>query len=138
MFEPLKLVEIQAAALTSDSNMYATGIDLGPYVNVGKRQIMGVWAPAVTGTDTNETYDCKFRESDGVSGAITTADSDWADVTSGAFTQVTHTGSAFSQSFQSIRFLPTKRFLNILVTLGGTTATLQNYVAVVAQARFDT
>jgi hypothetical protein len=135
MNEPLILKTIHAAALTSDSDMHGTALDLGPYVNVGKKQCIGVWAPAVTGSDTDETYDCKFQQSDGVSGAATTATSDWEDITSGAFTQV---AQETAKAFQAIRFLPTKRFLNTLVVIGGTTGTLQNFTGVMLQARFDT
>lgn len=138
MNEPLKMVQIMAGAMTSDSDMHGTAVDLGPYVHVGKRQCMAIWTPGITGTDTDETYDCKLQESDGVSGAATTVTSDWSDVTSGAFTQAAHNGSAFVETAQAIRFLPTKRFVNALVTLGGTTAAFENHVVLVLQGRFDT
>lgn len=132
---PIQFVQIQAAALTSDSDDHSSALDLGPYVNAGKRQVKGVWAPAVTGADTDETYDCKFQESDGVSGAATTVSSDWSDVTSGAFAQVAQEAT---KAFQQITFSVNKRFLRSVTTLGGTTATLQNWVGVILDARFDT
>lgn len=122
-----KLVTLIAAA--SDTVTSQSGdLDLGPYVNAGKRQAIGVWAPAITGADTDETYDNKFQE------GATTVDSDFADITGAAFTQVT---PETTKAFQTIVFPVSKRYLRSVMTIAGTTPGLQNWTGVILQGRWD-
>ncbi len=138
MFEPLRVVQLHVGAVSTATDDHGTAVDLGPYINVGKRQAIGVSFFGVTGTDTDETYDNKLQESDGISGAATTVSSDWSDITDAAFTQVAHDGSVFSEAVATVRFLPNKRFLRNVITLGGTTATAEIACAVILQGRYST
>lgn len=138
MFEPIRFAQLLLGALTSDSDMHGTAIDLGPYINVGKREAYAVAHVALTSTTTDNTVDIKLQESDGVSGAATTATSDWSDISGASFTQTAHNGSAFVETFGMIKFLPTKRFLNCLVTLGGTSCAAELAVAALPQGRYST
>ena len=126
--DPIKLVGIRSAALDSDG-AGSNELDLGPYVNAGKRQIIGVWAPAVTGTDTDETYDNKFQD------CATTVGSDFADISGAAFTQVTQESTL---AFQTVAFSTNKRYIRSYATLGGTTPTMQDWTGVILTGRFDT
>lgn len=123
-------VQLDATAYDSDSASYNSAeADLGPYVNSGKRQIQAVWAPAVTGADTDETYNCKLQES------ASTVDSDFSDISGAAFTQVT---SESTKAFQTLLFNTMKRYVRSVVTIAGTSATIQNWVGLLVEPRFDT
>jgi hypothetical protein len=121
-------VSIRASTVTSGTTT-STEIDMGPYINVGKREVIGVWAP---GRDSSVTTDVsfanKFQES------ATTVDSDFADITGAAFTTL---GEAFTLAFESIEFMVTKRYLRSYITLSGTTAAALDYTGVILQARAD-
>lgn len=127
----LRFVQVRAATLDSDATMASAELDLGPYVNSGKVQITGVWAPVVTSasSDTDGTYDNKWQES------ATTVDSDFSDISGAAFTQVL---SNDALAFQTVTFTTNKRYIRSLITLGGTAAGLASYSGVLVGARFDT
>ena len=121
-------VQLRASTVTS-ATTNDTEIDMGPYINVGKREVVGVWAPARdTTTTTDCTFDNKFQE------AATTVDSDFADITGGAFTQVSGENTL---AFQSIEFVVTKRYLRSYATIAGTTAAFTDYTGIIAEARYD-
>lgn len=134
MPENVRVVSLHNAQMTSDSDPHGTALDLGPYINVGKREAIGVWNFYVSAASTDQTVDCKFQASD-VGGTVS---SDWSDITGATFTQVAHSGSAFADATQSIRFVPTARYLRDLVTLAGTSAAGHTMTAVVLHARQDT
>ena len=127
-----RLVSVRVAAMTSDSTMASAELDLGPYVNAGKRQIVGVWAPTYTGlaSDTDGTFDNKFQES------ATTVDSDFSDISGAAFTQATTVGGA-AWGYTS-PFVTNKRYIRSVIAIGGTAAALTDYTAVLLLPRFDT
>jgi hypothetical protein len=125
------LVQIRASTLDSDA-ANSNDIDLGPYVNAGKRQVVGVWSMFninAAASDTDYTIDNKFQE------AATTVDSDFSDITGGGFTQVT---AVTGVGFQSIVFPVTKRYLRCYETLGGTAVSFFSSTAVLVEPRFDT
>lgn len=134
MFEPLRLVGIHNAQMTSDSDMHGTATDLGPYVNVGKREAIALWNFYVSGAATDITADAKMQQSS-VGGTVS---SDWADITGAAFTQVVHSGTAFPDTTQALRFVPTERYVRDLITLGGTAAAGHCMTGLILQARQDT
>jgi hypothetical protein len=122
---------VQIYASTSDSDVAATNeIDLGPYVNAGVQNLIGVWINYDLGaaTDTDHTYDAKFQDS------ATTVDSDFADITNGGFTQVVDGSEGLSQ----IKFATMKRYVRAYLTMGGTAVSAYNFVGVIAVPRFDT
>ena len=122
-------VSIRASTVTSATTT-STEIDMGPYINVGKREVIGVWAPGRDSTVTTDiSFANKFQES------ATTVDSDFADITGAAFTTL---GEAFSLAFESIEFVVTKRYLRSYATIAGTTAAVIDYTGVIVEARFDT
>ena len=122
-------VQIRASTVTSGTTT-STEIDMGPYINVGGREVIGVWAPGRDSTVTTDvSFANKFQES------ATTVDSDFADITGAAFTTL---GEAFSLAFESIEFAVTKRYLRSYITLSGTTAACLDYTGVILTARFDT
>lgn len=122
---------VQIYASTSSSDVAATNeIDLGPYVNSGVTELKGVWAVYDLGaaTDTDHTYDAKFQQS------ATTADTDFADITGGGFTQVLDgSEGSFSLSFKA-----TQRHLRGYLTMGGTAVDAYNFLGVIVTPRFDT
>lgn len=121
-------VSIRASTVTSGTTT-STEIDMGPYINVGKREVIGVWAPGRDSTVTTDvSFANKFQES------ATTVDSDFADITGAAFTTL---GEAFALAFESIEFMVTKRYLRSYITLSGTTAAALDYTGVILQARAD-
>lgn len=123
-------VQIRASTVTSGTTS-STEIDLGPYINVGKREIIGVWAPGRDSTATSDlSFANKFQE------AATTVDSDFADITGAAFTTVTD--NTFTLAFESIEFVATKRYLRSYATITGGTAAALDYTGVILQSRFDT
>jgi hypothetical protein len=127
-----QLVQIRASTMDSDSTMAAGELDLGPYVNAGKRMITGVWAPFPTtaaATDTDTTLDNKFQES------ATTVDSDFSDISGAAFTQVLQTTTL---AFQTVNFSTNKRYIRSVITIGGTAGSLVDHTAVLVGPRFDT
>ena len=127
-----RLVSVRVAAMTSDSTMASAELDLGPYVNAGKRQIVGVWAPTYTGlaSDTDGTFDNKFQES------ATTVDSDFSDISGAAFTQVT---TIATQAWQyTSPFNTNKRYIRAVIALGGTATAITDYTAVLLEPRSDT
>lgn len=125
------LVAVRASTLDSDAT-FSAELDLGPYVNAGKHQIIGVWAPSVMSlaTDTDGTYDNKFQES------ATTVDSDFSDISGAAFTQVL-TNAVLAWQFTS-PFVTNKRYIRSVVTITGTAPSLGDYTAVLLEPRFDT
>ena len=131
MYATTRLVLIRAASLTSDSTMASGELDLGPYVESGKREIGGVWGyvPNSASTDTDGTYDNKFQES------ATTVDSDFSDITGAAFTQVAASDTA---ALQQIAFSTNKRYIRSLITLGGTVAKVIDFTAVRLTTRMST
>lgn len=125
------LVQVRSSTLDSDAS-YSSEVDMGPYVNAGKRQVEGIWAPVninAAATDTDYTMDNKFQESG------TTVDSDFADITGAAFTQVT---AVTGMGFQQITFAVTKRYLRSYATLGGTAVSFFDNTAILVEPRFDT
>lgn len=129
MFKPEVLVSLRAASLDSDYTQGGTPLDLGPYVNAGKRQITAIWAPAVTGTDTDETYNNKLQES------ATTASSDFSDISGAAFSEVSSTDTL---AWQSLTFVTNQRYVRSYATIAGTTPTMIDFTALLLTARFDT
>jgi hypothetical protein len=135
MRENLVLVDLVSGAVTSDTASASAEVDLGPYTAVG-RQCLALWAPATYGivsTDstTDQTFNAKIQES------ATTVDSDFSDVTSGAFTQTV--GSDTAHAWQSLKIQPLKRYLRAYTAIaGGGNGTLLNYIGLVLQGRFDT
>lgn len=125
------LVTVRAANLDSDSTLSSAELDLGPYANAGKRQIIGVWAPGSrsAATDTDGTFDNKFQES------ATTVSGDFSDISGAAFTQVAADGTP---AFQTITFSTNKRYIRSVVTLGGTAAKVADFTGVLLVPRFDT
>lgn len=122
-------VSIRASTVTSGTTT-STEVDMGPYINVGKREVIGVWAPGRDSTVTTDvSFANKFQES------ATTVDSDFGDITGGGFTTL---GEAFTLAFESIEFPLTKRYLRSYITLSGTTAACLDYTGVIVEARFDT
>lgn len=126
-----RVIQLHAEAMDSDADMHGTAVDLGAYVVVGKENMKFIWCPGVTGADTDETYDCKIQESS----LGTTVSSDWTDHADGAFTQVT---AESAYAVQELTLVPTKQYVRDLVTLGGTTATIENFVVGIAQGRWTT
>ncbi len=119
--------------MDSDSTMASSELDLGPYVNAGKRMITGVWAPVPTtaaATDTDTTFDNKFQES------ATTVDSDFSDISGAAFTQLVQ--ATGTPAFQTVNFSTNKRYIRSVITLGGTAASMFDYTGVLVGTRFDT
>lgn len=122
-------VQIRASTVTSGTTT-STEIDMGPYINVGKRDVIGVWAPGRDSTVTTDvSFANKFQES------ATTVDSDFGDITGAAFTTL---GEAFTLAFESIEFSVTKRYLRTYITLSGTTAAALDYTGIIVESRFDT
>jgi hypothetical protein len=83
------------------------------FVSPGKREMKAVLVaiPRGAGTDSG-TLDYKLQES------ATTVDSDFADITGAAFTQVTEATSAAPES---IHFFTAKQFVRGYATVAGTT-----------------
>ena len=130
MFEPIKVVSLwSSSAGTSDTAAQSGELDLGPYVNVGKRQAQAILFCTFDGTDTDETVTFKLQEAD------STASSDYGDVTDGGFTAV---AAESAMGFEVIKFLPTKRYLRGYATPTGTTVTYHFAIGVVLQGRYDT
>lgn len=126
----VKIVDLwSSSAGTSDTAAQSTELDLGPYVNVGKKQAYAFLTCAFTGTDTDESATFKLQES------ATTVSSDYGDVTSGGFTAVTAESAA---AIQSLSFVPTKRYIRGYVTEAGTTVAYRFNLGLVLQGRFDT
>ena len=128
-----KFVQLRASngLLTSDSPSASSELDLGPYVNAGgKRQIIAVWAPGIfnAATDTDATYDEKLQQS------ATTVDTDFTDITGGAFTQVS--GDLGSMAFQSITVNVTQRYIRSVATLAGTVPKINDMVGLILTSRF--
>jgi hypothetical protein len=123
-------VQIRASTVTSGTTT-STEIDMGPYINVGGREVIGVWAPGRDSTCTSDaSFANKFQES------ATTVDSDFGDITGGGFTTVTD--NTFSLAFDVIEFPVTKRYLRSYITLTGGTAACLDYTGVILTARADT
>lgn len=114
----------------STSDLHATAVDLGPYINVGKRELLAFSTAYITSATSDATVDVKLQ----ASSLGTTVSSDWADITDGDFTQVVH-GAA---GFETIKVSATKRYIRSFLTLGGTTC--EAYVAsgLILTPRFDT
>lgn len=124
------VANLHVQAVTSDSDMHGTALDLSPYVNVGKREFVGVFAANITSATSDATIDCKLQESS----LGTTVSSDWADITGAAFTQVVHGTAGFS----TLKAKTNKRYLRDIVTLGGTGCAGVVFAAAVVTPRFDT
>lgn len=125
------LVQVRCSTLDSDAS-YSDEVDLGPYVNTGVWQVTGIWSPFninAAASDTDYTMDNKFQES------ATTVDSDFGDITSGAFTQVT---AVTGVGFQQIDFAVSKRYVRSYATLGGTAVSFYDSTALLLVPRFDT
>ena len=118
-----------SSAGTSATAGQAAELDLGPYVNVGKREAQAIVFCTFDGTDTDETVTFKLQES------ATTVSSDYGDVTDGDFAAV---AAESAMAIETIKFLPTKRYLRGYATPTGTTVTYHFAIAVVLQGRFDT
>ena len=127
-----QLVQIRASTMDSDSTMASTELDLGPYVNSGKRMITGVWAPYPTmaASDTDTTYANKFQES------ATTVDSDFSDISGAAFT--TFTQATDTLAFQTVNFHTNLRYIRSVITIAGTAGGLMDFTSVLLGPRFDT
>lgn len=126
-----QLVSVRAANLDSDGTMASAEVDLGPYINAGKHELVGVWAPGSrsAATDTDGTFDNKFQES------ATTVDSDFSDISGAAFTQVAADAAA---GFQLLKFSTNKRYIRSVVAIGGTVGKLSDHTGVLVGPRFDT
>jgi hypothetical protein len=129
--KPEKIVLLRAARMDTAATAESTELDLGPYINVGKRQIIGAWAalPLSLSTDTDGTYDNKFQES------ATTVSSDFSDITGASFTQVVATATA---ALETVIFSTNKRYIRSVIALGGTAAVVGDFTVVGLTGRYDT
>jgi hypothetical protein len=117
----LTTLSILAPASVTASNTGTTGVDLIKYVL--KRQIKVILGIAgVSGT--NPTMDVKLQES--------SDNSNWTDVTSGAFAQQTAAG----HNEIHVKLLPTTRYVRMVSVIGGTsTPTFVMYVDILVENR---
>ena len=99
---------VLAAAARRTSNLDSTGIDVLDYEGVAL-----IVLNASAGTGTNPTLDVKLQHSDD--------DSTYADVTDGAFTQVTDAAETAGVQVMKVNVSDLKQYLRIVGTVGGTT-----------------
>jgi hypothetical protein len=99
---------VLAAAGRRTSTLTGTGIDVLAYEGVAL-----VVLNASAGTGTNPTLDVKLQHSDD--------DSTYADVTGGAFTQVTDGAGTAGVQVKRINVSDLKRYVRVIGTIAGTT-----------------
>ena len=99
---------ILAAAARRTANLDGTGIDVLDYEGVAL-----IVLNASAGTGTNPTLDVKLQHSDD--------DSTYADVTDGAFTQVTDEAETAGIQVMKVNVSDLKQYLRVIGTVGGTT-----------------
>ena len=128
MGKNLVFLTLRAAAVTSGTTT-STEQDLGPYINVGKRSVVGVWCAFPDSTCTTDgSFDNKFQES------ATTVDSDFADITGADFTAIT---GESTPATECLTFVVTKRYLRSYATIAGTTAAFKDLTGVIVESRYD-
>jgi len=99
---------VLAAAARRTSTLTGTGIDVLDYEGVAL-----VVLNASAGTGTSPTLDVKLQHSDD--------DSTYADVTDGAFTQVTDVAGSAGVQVKRINVSDLKRYVRAIGTIAGTT-----------------
>ena len=99
---------VLAAAARRTSTLTGTGIDVLAYEGVAL-----VVLNASAGTGTNPTLDVKLQHSDD--------NSTYADVTGGAFTQVTDVAGSAGVQVKKINVSDLKRYVRSIGTIAGTT-----------------
>ena len=99
---------VLAAAARRTSTLTGTGIDVLAYEGVAL-----VVLNASAGTGTTPTLDVKLQHSDD--------DSTYADVTGGAFTQVTDVAGSAGVQVKKINVSDLKRYVRAIGTIAGTT-----------------
>jgi hypothetical protein len=99
---------VLAAAARRTSTLTGTGIDVLAYEGVAL-----VVLNASAGTGTTPTLDVKLQHSDD--------NSTYADVTGGAFTQVTDVAGSAGVQVKKINVSDLKRYVRVIGTIAGTT-----------------
>ena len=99
---------VLAAAARRTSTLTGTGIDVLDYEGVALAVLN-----ASEGTGTTPTLDVKLQHSDD--------DSTYADVTSGAFTQVTDVAGTAGVQILKVNVSDLKRYVRVIGTIAGTT-----------------
>jgi len=98
---------VLAAAAQRTTTLTGTGIDVLDYEGVAL-----IVLNASAGTGTNPTLDVKLQHSDD--------DSTYADVTGGAFTQVTDAAGTAGVQVLKVNVSDLKQYLRVIGTVGGT------------------
>jgi hypothetical protein len=99
---------VLAAAARRTSTLTGTGIDVLDYEGVAL-----VLLNTSAGTGTAPTLDVKLQHSDD--------DSTYADVTSGAFSQITSVAGTAGVKVMKVNVSDLKRYLRVVATIAGTT-----------------
>lgn len=99
---------VLAAAARRTATLTGTGIDVLHYEGVAL-----ILLNASAGTGTTPTLDVKLQHSDD--------NTTFADVTSGAFTQVTEVGGTAGVQVKKVNVSDLKRYLRVIGTIAGTT-----------------
>lgn len=122
---------LQLHAATLSATAAGADVDLKDTIHVGRREVMAILTAIPSGADTDETLAYKLQES------ATTVDSDFSDITGGAFTSITQESTA---AVEKIFCNVAKRYVRAYATLGGTTPSfaLASHLVVVNRAYPDT
>lgn len=104
----LTVSAVLAAAARRTSTLTGTGIDVLDYEGVAL-----VLLNTSVGTGTTPTLDVKLQHSDD--------DSTYADVTSGAFSQITSVAGTAGVKVMKVNVSDLKRYLRVTGTIAGTT-----------------
>lgn len=112
------ITTVNPTATTTNGN--TTAVDLARYVNIGGRN-MKLYVSVGTVTGTSPTLDGIVQEN------TTSGASGWTSISGATITQVTTNGA------QTVHFVPTKQYVRLLYTVGGTSPSMYLSAAFMAE-----